>query len=92
MIDKKSVILLLFTLHSSYLKCQIDPLGKAMGFRVITTAVPFLSINAHAQAMGSGCVGVVASDLYMQNGLDQNPALLSRGKKVLGFQAVNVVP
>lgn len=92
MIDNKSVFLFLFTLYSPYLKCQIDPLGKAMDFRVITTAVPFLSINTSAQAMGSGCVGVVASDLYMQNGLDQNPALLSRGKKVLGFQAINVVP
>ena len=42
--------------------------------------------------MGSGCVGVVASDLYMQNGLDQNPALLSRGKKVFGVQSINYSP
>lgn len=58
----------------------------------ITTSVPFVSIITNAQSMGSGYVGVVASDNYMQNGLDQNPALLTNGKKVLGFQPINYTP
>lgn len=59
--------------------------------QTITTGVPFLGIHTNAQSMGSGWVGVVASDLNTQNGLDQNPALLARNKDVLGFQFINNV-
>ena len=81
MISKNIVLLSFIILFST--------VAKGQSLNTITTAVPFLLINSNAQSMGSGCIGVVASDIYMQNGLDQNPALLSRGKKVLGFQLKN---
>jgi len=59
---------------------------------VITTAVPFLTINTNAQSRGFGEIGVVASDLYTQNGLQQNPALLARDNRVIGVQALDYIP
>jgi hypothetical protein len=85
MTGSKKIIILSFFISV----CQ---LLNGQTINTITTAVPFVTINSNAQSMGSGWVGVVASDLYMQNGLDQNPALLSRGRKVLGFQLINYVP
>ncbi|MFN5416639.1 MAG: type IX secretion system outer membrane channel protein PorV [Flavobacteriia bacterium] len=83
---KKSIILSLALLIGNILKGQENQLNT------ITTAVPFASIISNAQSMGSGYVGVVASENYMQNGLDQNPALLANGKKVMGFQVLNYSP
>src|SRR5688572_31334083 len=80
---KKAIFLLLFFSQLHFVWSQ--------ELNTITTAVPFASIIANAQSMGTGGVGVVASDLNIQNGLDQNPAILSRGKKVMGFQ-LNYVP
>jgi Type IX secretion system protein PorV len=54
--------------------------------RVITTAVPFLTINPGAQSMGIADIGVVAASCYYESGLTQNPALLSRYQKVIGFR------
>ncbi len=53
-------------------------------YNVITTTIPFLTINPNAQSAGIGGIGVVASDEYSESGLTQNPALLSRGKKIMG--------
>lgn len=50
----------------------------------ITTAVPFLNINPHAQSMGIADIGVVAAKGYYESGLTQNPALLARNEKVIG--------
>jgi len=59
---------------------------------VIVPDVLFVSLNANAQSVATGGVGVVASDLYTQNGLNQNPAILARADSILGFQALNFVP
>lgn len=76
----------------SFLISSIQLAHAQNELNTITTAVPFAGMISNAQSMGSGYVGVVASDNYMQNGLDQNPALLSRGKKELGFQLMNYMP
>ncbi len=55
----------------------------------VITGAPVLSINTNPQSMGSGGVGVVASELNLQNGLDQNPALLSSKENIVGFQLLN---
>lgn len=52
----------------------------------ITTAVPFLLMNPHAQSMGIGDIGVVAASGYYETGFTQNPALLSRNEKVMGLK------
>jgi len=59
--------------------------------QTITTGVQDLGFHTNAQSMGSGWVGVVASDLNTQNGFDQNPSLLARNKDVMGFQLLNYV-
>ena len=85
MIGNKIIVLLTLIISTSEIaraQTILDP-GQR---NVITTAVPFLTIDANAQSLGSGSVGVVASDLYSHNGLEDNPAMLSRGKKILGFQ------
>jgi hypothetical protein len=88
--NKVLVLLLFFHTIISVAKSQITTITGQQN--TITTAVPFVSLIANTQSMGTGWVGVVASDLYSQNGLDQNPAMLSRGKKILGFQCINYVP
>jgi len=70
--------------------CTISK-GQYDEFNPIRTAVPLLGVHTNAQSMGSGWVGVVASDLNTQNGLDQNPALLARNKDVMGFQFLNYI-
>lgn len=50
----------------------------------ILTAVPFLSIESNPRVTGMGEIGVVASPIYFESGLRQNPALLARNKKVAG--------
>ncbi len=86
MILKKYILPIAFYFISFEIKAQDIELNT------ITTSVPFLEIITNAQSIGSGQVGVVASENYLQNGLDQNPALLTRGKKVLGIQVLNYVP
>lgn len=86
---KKAVLLLLIFSFCHVAKSQY--IFEIPGSNYITTAVTFTSFATNPQSMGTGWVGVVASDLNIQNGLDQNPAMLSRGKKVMGFQ-VNYVP
>src|SRR5687768_8488173 len=85
----KKALLLLLT-FSLFYQARSQNIFEFHGFDT-TTAVPFVSIIANAQSMGTGWVGVVASDLNIQNGLDQNPAMLSRGKKLMGFQ-LNYAP
>jgi hypothetical protein len=79
---------ILFTIllsFSSISNAQLEELN------VIETGVPLLGVHLNAQSMGSGWVGVVASDINTQNGLDQNPALLARNKDVMGFQFLNYI-
>lgn len=93
MINKQIIALLsLSALVTQLTKAQITSSNLWGQKNNITTAVPFVSINSNAQSMGSGSVGVVVPDIYSQNGLDQNPAMLSRGKKIVGFQLLNYVP
>lgn len=89
---KFKALLIVHLLIIATVKGQLSSSFTHVQPNVITTAVPFLTINTNAQSFGFGCVGVVASDLYTQNGLDQNPALLARGKRVAGFQLINYAP
>ncbi len=50
----------------------------------IPTAVSFLEIETDARIKSFGDIGVVSSEKYYETGLSQNPALLSRNKKVAG--------
>jgi hypothetical protein len=70
---------------SSPINAQVEEINT------IRTGVELLGVHANAQSMGSGWVGAVASDLYTQNGLDQNPALLARNKDIIGFQFLNYI-
>lgn len=87
----KKIILFLFVL-SFFSLVKGQSTQEVLQVNTITTAVPFITINSNAQSMGSGWIGVVTSDINSQNGLDQNPAMLSRGKKIIGFQFLNYVP
>jgi len=82
---KLSAVLFLFSLFS---------IGKSQYNypNVQLAGAPVLSINTNPQALGSGSVGVVASELNTQNGLDQNPALLASEQKVIGLQFLNYAP
>jgi len=51
---------------------------------ITPTAVPFLQIETNAQSYGSGAIGVVAPDIYTDNGFNQNPAHLARGRSIAG--------
>lgn len=88
---KTVIILVICSLTPNFTFSQFNPIQDQSFRNTITTAVPFLTIDGNAQSAAMGSIGVVASDLYIQNGLNQNPALLSRGKKLAGFQA-NYVP
>ncbi len=90
MFFQKSALILLVALHFSSVRGQY--VYNVIPNNTITTAVQSVAFITNAQSMGSGMVGVVAPDLYTQNGLDQNPAMLSRGTKVMGFQFLNYVP
>lgn len=84
---KKVLAVLLYMLSSNLVFSQLNQFQDQSFRNTILTAVPFLTIDGNAQSAAMGSIGVVASDLYVQNGLNQNPALLSRGKKLAGFQA-----
>ncbi len=53
----------------------------------ILTAVPFLNTTPSAEERGMGEIGVVTNQNNYINGHFQNPALLSRNKKVFGAKA-----
>jgi len=89
---KTGLIVTVFLLSTDYVISQSNPLLNKGFKNTILTAVPFLTMDANAQSAAMGSIGVVSSDLYAQNGLNQNPALLARGKKTAGFQAINYVP
>jgi len=78
---KKTYLIIISILITNYCFSQ-----NYNNVNVITTTVPFLLINPNAQSMGIGDLGVVASSDYYESGLTQNPALLSRNKKVAGFK------
>ena len=80
-----SLFLLVRTLHAQS-NLSID---NTFGNVVLPTGAPVQAIHTNPQAMASGYVGVVASELNMQNGLDQNPALLASKNKIVGFQLLN---
>lgn len=82
---KFSAVLFLFSLFSVGKSQNNSPNGSFAG-------APVLSINTNPQALASGWVGVVASELNTQNGLDQNPALLASEQRVIGFQFLNYAP
>jgi hypothetical protein len=86
---RKIGLLVLFAVQMHVVTGQIPYSDNSVN--TITTAVPFAGIITNTQSRGMGCLGVVASDLYTHNGLEQNPALLSRGKKVSGFE-INYMP
>lgn len=77
---------------SHYIVAQNNNASLSNRRNVITTAVPFLTVNTNAQSRGSGEIGVVASDLYTQNGLQQNPAMLARNDKIIGIQGIDYIP
>ncbi len=52
----------------------------------ITTAIPILNITPNAGERAMAEIGVVASEYNYEAGLFQNPALLSRNKKVFGVK------
>ncbi|MCD4789508.1 MAG: type IX secretion system outer membrane channel protein PorV [Bacteroidales bacterium] len=53
-------------------------------YNPVHTQLGFLTTNTNARSMGFGEIGVVSSQQYYETGLTHNPALLSRGEKVLG--------
>jgi hypothetical protein len=73
----------IFSLITSLVFSQYN---YSQNLNTITTAVPFLLINPHAQSMGIGDIGVVAATDYYESGLTQNPALLSRNERVMGLK------
>ena len=76
-----SILIVILAINSGL--CQsLDYEGSKLN--TITTAVPFLLLNPNAQTMGMGGIGVVSSGNY-ENGLVQNPALLSRNETVFGM-------
>src|ERR1035437_4980225 len=75
---KKILSLIIYLLLSQYIYAQ--------NLNTITTAVPFLMLNPNAQSMGIADIGVVAASEYYESGLTQNPALLSRNEKIIGFK------
>lgn len=51
------------------------------------TTLPILYFTTETRLLSLGEIGVVSSDRYKNSGLTQNPALLSRDKRILGFSA-----
>jgi len=52
----------------------------------ITTALPIITTTPNAAERGLGEIGVVATEFNNEAGFHQNPALLSRNKKVFGIK------
>ena len=79
----KKILIVLFAITiCQYNYAQYIPYPYAPN--TISTAVPFLNINPHAQSMGIADIGVVAASGYYESGFTQNPALLARNEKVMG--------
>jgi hypothetical protein len=61
---------------------NLDPNGKPLDYRVITTAVPFLGITPDARSAALGDAGVSLSG--DQNAIFWNPGRLARSSKSMG--------
>ncbi len=86
---KNAIILfssILLTLHSYSQTMPYYPIpqnGKPQN--AITTAVPFLLINPTAQSTAIADIGVVSATPYYASGFTQNPSLLAKNEKDMGF-------
>jgi hypothetical protein len=76
-IIKKTILFAVFFFFAYQIQAQ---------YNLPYNALPFLNMEANAQSIGSGLMGVVAPDIYSDNGLNQNPAHLSRGRKGAGVR------
>jgi hypothetical protein len=76
---KKHLTLLLLTVITVHVYPQVPPTSGA------SATLPILYINPNPQIGGFGEIGIVSSLIYNNAGLTQNPALLSRNKKVAGI-------
>ncbi len=76
---KKHLTLLLLTVITVHVYPQAPPTSGA------SATLPILYINPHPQIGGIGEIGIVSALIYNSTGLTQNPALLSRNKKVAGI-------
>jgi hypothetical protein len=84
-----AIVSLLFLVRTLHAQIIFVNNSNTFGNVVTPSGAPVQEILTNPQAMASGYVGVVASELNMQNGLDQNPALLASKNKVVGFQLLN---
>ena len=76
---KNYLVLLILTVIAVYVYPQASPSSCA------TTTLPILYINPNPQIGGFGEIGIVSSVINNNAGLTQNPALLSRNKKIVGI-------
>jgi len=76
---KNYLALLILTVIAMYVYPQASPSSCA------TTTLPILYINPNPQIGGFGEIGIVSSVINNNAGLTQNPALLSRNKKIAGI-------
>jgi hypothetical protein len=82
----KKYFFLLLTSITLCIYPQFIPVEELGGnVRVIQTSLFFLETNSNARIGGLGEIGCVASPLYKDAGLYQNPALLSYGQKSAGI-------
>jgi hypothetical protein len=70
-------------------QAQFMNLDLILDNTTVSSVVNSLLLESNAQTMGFGGIGVVSSDLYVHNGLNQNPAALTKGYKSLGIQQFN---
>lgn len=83
-----AIVSLFFFIGTVHAQINLS-INSPVGSVILPTGAPVQAILTNPQAMASGYVGVVASELNMQNGLDQNPALLASKNKIVGFQLLN---
>jgi hypothetical protein len=76
---KNYLALLILTVIAMYVYPQASPSSCA------TTTLPIIYINPNPQIGGFGEIGIVSSVINNNAGLTQNPALLSRNKKIAGI-------
>jgi len=76
---KNYLALLILTVIAMYVYPQASPSSCA------TTTLPILYINPNPQIGGFGEIGIVSNVINNNAGLTQNPALLSRNKKIAGI-------
>jgi len=77
---KNYLALLILTVTAVNVYPQASPSSCA------TTTLPILYINPDPQIGGFGEIGIVAALINNNAGLTQNPALLSRNKKIAGIK------